>query len=381
MSKMVIRPRLDSFRKLLRSADVDAIICLSPENFAYLAGVHISTVENIRPRQAFAVLPKAGNPFLVICAIETSLARAEGWIELVYSYTEFVDDPVEALAAALEANGLANARIGVDLDYLPASSFERLKRRLPYLEMKNTTENVTSIRNIKTPEEIGFLEQTTRETHRAILDAIGQSKVGETEGVIARRIVHKMIEDGASGLLHVHLASGARSSQIHNHPGNEKTKEGEILRLDVGGIYGAYCSDLARTYSTGNPSELQTNTYRKLREVHELVIRAMKPGVPAGDIYDLCHSELLLRGVPCTLPHIGHSFGIEAHEAPMIRPGDRTPLAAGMVINIEPMTLDTEGSCYHIEDSVLITADGNRLLTFGLSPVELPVIGDPTVSS
>ncbi|WP_448040572.1 M24 family metallopeptidase [Bradyrhizobium liaoningense] len=381
MSKMVIRPRVNSFRRLLDSSDLDAIVCLSPENFAYLAGVHISTVENIRPRQAFAVLPRKGDPFLVICAIETSLARAESWIEDIRTYIEFVNDPTEAFASALSSNGLSKARIGIDLDYLPASSFQRLRDRLPELEMVNTTERVTSIRNIKTPEEIGFLEQTTRDTHRAILDAIGRSRVGETEGTIARRIVHKMIEDGASSLLHVHLASGERSSQIHNHPGDAKTREGEILRLDVGGIYGAYCSDLARTYSTGNPSELQKTTYRKLREVHETVIRAMKPGVLAGDIFALCRSELLARGVPCTLPHIGHSFGIEAHEAPMIRPGDKTPLAAGMVINIEPMTIDTEGNCYHVEDSVLITEDGNRLLTFGLPPKELPVLGDPNVRS
>ncbi len=41
----------------------------------------------------------------------------------------------------------------------------------------------------------------------------------------------------------------------------------------------------------------------------------------------------------------GHSFGVELHEAPMIRPGDKTPLAAGMAINIEPMTFDAEGAC------------------------------------
>jgi Xaa-Pro aminopeptidase len=252
---------------------------------------------------------------------------------------------------------------------------------LPKLRLVNTTEDVAQIRAIKTADEVTLLERTTRDTHRAVLDAIAESQVGDTEGTIARRIVHRMIDDGASSLLHVHLASGERSSQIHNHPGAETTKPGEILRLDVGGLYGPYCSDLARTYSTGNPSQLQRDTYRKLRQVHEIIIAAMAPGVLAEDIFLLCKAELTRRDLPCTLPHIGHSFGLETHEAPMIRPGDKTPLAPGMVINIEPMTIDSEGSCYHIEDAVLITEGGNRLLTLGLSPTELPLIGTATVTS
>ena len=376
---MLIRPRVVSIQQFLLARKLDAIVALSPENFTYLAGVHITTVENIRPRLAFAVLRRTGEPFLVICSIETSLAKSSSWIRDIRAYTEFADDPASVLADALKDQNLENARIGIDLDYLSASSYERLRSALPGLRMENTTEDIARIRNIKTVDEIAFLERTTRDTHRAVLEAIAGSKVGDSEGEIARRIVHKMIDDGANGLLHVHLASGERSSHIHNHPGAAKTAESEILRLDVGGLYGPYCSDLARTFSTGNPSQLQRVTYRKLCEVHETTIAAMKPGVLAEDIFFVCKSEFSKRDLPCTLPHIGHSFGIEAHETPMIRPGDKTPLAPGMVINIEPMTLDSEGSCYHTEDAVLITETGNRLLTLGLAPKEIPILGDPVI--
>ncbi len=376
---MRIRPRIESIEQLLSDRNLEAIACLSPENFTYLAGVHITTVENIRPRLAFAMLRRNGAPFLVICGIETSLARSSSWIEDIRPYIEFIDDPVLAFANALADSGLGSARIGIDLNYLPASSYERLHKRLPDLKLEDTTEDVARIRSIKTDEEIAFLERTTRDTHRAVLDGIAESRVGDSEGMIARRIVHRMIDDGANSLLHVHLASGERSSHIHNHPGDAKTREGEILRLDVGGLYGPYCSDLARTYSTGGPSQLQRITYRKLREVHEAVIRAMKPGILASHLFTLCKTELEKRDLPCTLPHIGHSFGIETHETPMIRPGDMTPLAPGMVINIEPMTIDAEGSCYHIEDAVVITETGNRLLTLGLSPTEIPVLGKPII--
>ncbi len=372
---MLIRPNMKALEQLIASGELDGLICSSPENFTYASGAHITTVKTMRPRQGYAVLRKDGAPVLIVCAIEESLAREESWIGDIRTYVEFRDDPVAVLATVLGEIGLTDGRVGLDLDYLPASSFARLSARLPSLVAKNTTEAVAAIRAIKSADEIALLERTGKQTHQAVLDALAGSRLGDTEGTIANRIVHRLIDDGAIGLQHVHLASGPRSPNIHNHPGADVPLPGEILRLDVGGLYGAYCSDLARTYSTGSPSELQRDTYRKLIEVQEATIAAMKPGVLAEDVFFVCEAEFQRRGLPCTLPHIGHSFGIEAHEAPMMRPGDKTPLAAGMVINIEPMTFDTEGSCYHTEDHVVITEEGNRVLTLGLAPREIPTLG------
>jgi Xaa-Pro aminopeptidase len=61
----------------------------------------------------------------------------------------------------------------------------------------------------------------------------------------------------------------------------------------------------------------------------------------------------------------------------MIRPGEKLLLKAGMIINIEPMTRDSDGNLYHTEDLVLVTDDGHRLLTHGLAPGEIPLLGHP----
>ncbi len=374
-----IRPNQAALEKLIADKQLDALVCMSPENFTYVAGVHVTTVENLRPRQAFVILKSDGTSELVVCSIEDSLVRSESWVKKINLYTEFKVEPIQALAAALQRLGLDKALIGMDLDYLPVSSYLSLSDKLPELKFINTTEDVASVRSVKLPDEIEILERAVRQTHQAVLEGISEGKVGDTDKALANRIIKKVFEAGADGTLHLHLASGERTPHIHNHPGEDVTKPGEILRLDVGGLYGAYMSDFARTFSTGNPSELQRDTYRKLCEVQEITIAAMKPGVKAEDIFFLCKSEFETRGLPCTLPHIGHSFGIEVHERPMIRPGDKTELTPGMVINIEPMTVDEEGSCYHTEDLVLITPDGNRILTLGLAPKEIPVLGEPIV--
>ncbi len=370
-----MKPNIAAIRSLIVDGKLDALVCMAPENFTYLSGAYISTLSTIRPRQGFAVVPRNGDPALVICSIERNQAAAESWIGDIRVYTEFLETPVDALATLLKEKGLASATVGIDLDYLPASSFERLKDALPGLRLVDTGGKVAAIRAVKTPEEIAVLERTTRATHRAVMDAMAASQPGETERQMANRVANGLVEGGANGILFLHFGSGERSGHVHGYASDAVTGESEIIRMDVAGCYGPWSSDLARTYSSGAPTATQRDVYRRLREIQAETIASMRPGVPAEDVFFTCHRAFEARGLDCFLPHIGHSFGVELHEAPMIRPGDKTPLAAGMAINIEPMTFDSDGACYHTEDLVLITPDGNRLLTLGLAPAELPVIG------
>ena len=85
------------------------------------------------------------------------------------------------------------------------------------------------------------------------------------------------------------------------------------------------------------------------------------------------------RGIPArgNRPTRAHGFGIELHEDPMLRPGDKTVLKEGMVFNVEPFGFDKDGIGYHLEDLMVVTESGNRLLTHGLAPTEIPVISKP----
>ncbi|NMA99073.1 MAG: aminopeptidase P family protein [Phyllobacteriaceae bacterium] len=220
------------------------------------------------------------------------------------------------------------------------------------------------------------MEAAARGTHQAVLDAMEASKLGDSEYDMANKIANNIINYGADGTLFLCFASGERTPQSHAHA--EKTvfpKEGEIIRFDVGGSYGAFASDFARTYSSGNPTEHQKDVYRKLITAQEETINSVKPGVTAEDLFFTCKAAYERLGLPFYFPHIGHSFGIELHESPMLRPGIKTPLVPGMIINIEPIAKDDDGNLYHTEDLVLVTEDGFRLLTLGLAPKELPVIG------
>lgn len=373
-------PNRDALMQLVKAEGLDALVAMSPENFTYVSGAYVLTVGKIRPRQAFAVLPADKEPFMVICKIEEGLTRSESWITDLRTYIEFAENPIDELVKALKSAGLDKGRIGMDLDYLPASSHERLIVALPELKLVNTTEAVAAVRAIKTPEVIDLLEATTKQTHRAVLDAMAAARLGETERQMADRIASNIISYGADGTLFMCFSSGKRTAEAHHIADPEIVpKEGEMIRFDVGGTYGAYASDFARTYSAGSPSDMQKQTYAALVDAQMATINAVEPGILAEDLFHICVDEFKKNGIAFHMPHIGHSFGVELHETPMLRPGDKTPLKPGMVINIEPGTRDEQGSMYHTEDLLVVTENGFRLLTLGFAPRELPVIGQ-TVS-
>ena len=356
---------------------LSAVIAMSPENFAYVSGAFIITVESIRPRQAFAVLPRNGAPFAVICSIETPTMRDESWIDDIIEYTEFVHRPVDMLVRELKAHGIESGKIGIDMKYLPAVDYARFKELLPGAELIDTTQAISKVRTIKTAEEVDILERATKGTHSAVLDAIGASKTGDTEKAIAARIANGMTLNGADTVMFMCFGSGPRSLFAHGAPSERVTEPGDIIRLDTGGRYGAYFSDFARTYSAGDPLPEQREIYRKVVEVHKETIGAVRPGVTAEELFFICKNGFEERQLPFHMPHIGHSFGVELHEYPMLRPGDKTPIKTGMVINIEPVMVDRErNSLYHVEDLFVVTDDGYRLLSHGFPPEELPILGE-----
>jgi Xaa-Pro aminopeptidase len=370
-------PNLSALQKLAGSLGLDAIVAMSPENFAYTSGSFIMTVADIRPRQAFVVLPAVGEPLALVCSLERTQMLDESWIKDIRAYTEFVDEPMDALAAVLREVGISSGAIGIDLDYLPVSSHERLKDRLSNLKLVDTSANISAIRAIKSASEISYLNRLAKQTHQAVLDAMSASKLGETEREMANRLASGIINNGADGTRFIVFGSGLRSSQTHAVANDRVPLKSEIIRLDVAGTYGAWCSDFARTYSTGEPTLLQRETYEKLWDIQTSTIGMVRPGMSAEEPFFFCKEKFEKAGLKFTMPHVGHSLGVELHESPMLRPGEKTRLEVGMVINIEPLITDCAGETYHLEDLFVVTEEGPRLLTLGFAPRQLPVIGQP----
>jgi Xaa-Pro aminopeptidase len=113
--------------------------------------------------------------------------------------------------------------------------------------------------------------------------------------------------------------------------------------------------------------------YAAVREANEAGIAAIRPGVVAGDVDAVCRQVLEERGYGEYFVHsTGHGVGLEIHEEPWVRRGSEDVLEAGHVVTVEPGVYLPGRLGVRIEDMVLVTADGHRVLTHASKELSAP---------
>jgi Xaa-Pro dipeptidase len=116
----------------VREAGLDAIVSCSPENFAYVTGFMSPTQPLMRWRHAMALVTVEGAAALAVVDMEASTIRAKvGAAAEIAVWREFRFEAMPVLAGVLRRHGLAAARIGIELDYLPAADFAVLEKLMP----------------------------------------------------------------------------------------------------------------------------------------------------------------------------------------------------------------------------------------------------------
>src|SRR5260370_26631540 len=116
----------------MRDAKLDALVSVSPENFAYVTGFLSPTQPLMRWRHAMAMVTADATAVLVVVDMDASTIRAKSppGTEIAV-WREFKFEAMNVLADVLRGHGLADSTIGIELDYLPAADFASLRELLP----------------------------------------------------------------------------------------------------------------------------------------------------------------------------------------------------------------------------------------------------------
>jgi Xaa-Pro aminopeptidase len=364
------------FEALLAKSPFDVVVASSLNNVFYTSGALIETQQRIPLRLALVVWPKKGNPTLIVGDIEETLARRESHLEDVRVFIEFRQSPIEALAEVLEMKGLSTAHVGIEEDHLVARYFRELKTRLPQCTFSRADQFFDDARKVKTEDEVEWMAAAARTTEQAIYDAYRTSSPGATEKEIAFRVIERLLHAGADSMRFMVLGAGENSIHAHHTPSNRPVLVGDTIRLDCGAYFHGYASDIARMAFVLKPSPKQLDLYHRIHDIHEETIRAVRPGVRAGDIYRVAANAFEKRGLTLKTPHVGHGFGIGgSHEEPILHPFNEEILQSGFALSIEPICMDPQLGGYHIEDLLLVTEDGPRKLSTATDPSEPFIIG------
>jgi Xaa-Pro aminopeptidase len=359
---------LERLRAGLRAAGLAAVLTASPRLAQYLAGTYNPIRTLIPDRPVLVLVPVDGAPVLFAHVIERTLLEREGRTAVYY-------DGGPAALAAVCADTLGGlAPVGVELESVPAPFLAAARDRLPPLA--DAGEILARAVAVKSARQVRAIAAAALATDRAQWAAFRSFRVGATEHELGRALRQALITEGAENIAFLTLGSGPRSLALHERPSARVPAPGELLRVDLGGVFEGWCSDLAKTAAIAEPGPQRRAMYRTLRELLDRHIDRLRAGRAARDAYAAVAADFATQGLRLDAGHVGHGLGLGTHEWPVIEPASDATFEPGMVLSAELVHAD-RGERFHLEETVLVTEGGPEVLSRSQpgSERELPALG------
>jgi Xaa-Pro aminopeptidase len=399
-------PRLLNFaraRELMTRDGVDALVAQLPVNVYYLSGYWGFLMGTERFDAAyFAVLPNAEDrpACLVLPSIELRRVASEGgvWVPVLHAFSSPLEDD-ESVEAGRPYEGWP-ARAGVDLsprerawvdivaqhrDRVAASALHALGRaaresglegariltddaRVPaWLEAQGIRcasarydpAFFNEIRMIKTKPEVELMREAALRNEASMLAAVDALAEGAGWEEIEAVYMTEMARQGARGVYCICGVGGLPAGRV---------RRGEPVLFDALGQYRRYHGDFGRSAVLGEPSAEHLRRFRALRTGWEAILPLIRPGVRYSELAARALETVRCSGFPEFRYVTPHGLGLEHTDDPKplgVQLGTKPDqvLEPGMVINVDMPYTEIGWGSLHLEDTVLVTADGHQLLT------------------
>lgn len=337
-------------RAYLAAAAADALLVARPENRRYVTGF---------PGSAGLVVVTPSDALLAVDFRYYEQAASQAPVCRVIRGGA---DPTKALADAVKA--LGPARIGFESEFLPYAQVERLRERFAPAELVPLAD-VDRIRWVKDGAEIAAIARATEIADAAFERLLEVLRPGMTEAQAALELEIAIRRAGGERLaFDTVLASGPRGALPHGRATGRIVQRGEFVTVDFGAVFDGYASDCTRTVAMGETDARQREVYNVVLAAQGRALEAVRPGVACRDVDAAGRAVIAAAGFGEAFGHaMGHGIGLDVHEGPPVSPRTDAVLEAGMVVTIEPGIYLPGWGGVRIEDSVVVTEEGARILT------------------
>jgi Xaa-Pro aminopeptidase len=355
---IVVTGRLDRLRAAFDEHEIDALVVTTLPNVRYLTGftgsaavlvvtrdLSLLTTDGRYRTQSAEQLERAGAP-----EVEISIG----------SGTQQRD----AARAALEGAGAA--RIGLEAGNITWSGQRGWADVLSGDKLVPTANAVEALRERKDAAELARMERAAAIADAALLDVLPLMSQGVTEEHFALELDTAMRRGGAEGTaFETIVAAGENSAKPHHHPGSRRINRGDPVVVDFGAMFEGYRSDMTRTFCVdAEPEGELARIFNVVQESQAAGAAAVRPGIPAKDVDDICRQIITAAGWAERFEHgTGHGVGLDIHEAPTVSQLGTAILAPGFVVTVEPGVYVPGHGGVRVEDTLVVTEDGARPLT------------------
>jgi Xaa-Pro aminopeptidase len=372
--------RLERAKTALNASDLGAVLLFDPNNIRYVTSTHIG--EWARDKNArYVYLPRGGDPILWdfgsaarnhqlyapwlpqshwragVAPMRGALPRETGVPDML----------AQRIRGEMRERGLQDAPLGIDMTDMV--TLEALNRA--GIHTTDAQPVMLHARRIKTVDEIALLDHAA-----AIVDAVYEEiyrrlRPGVREHELVAEAQKVLFDLGSEQVEAINAVSGERCNP-HPHVFSDRLlRPGDQAFFDIIHSFMGYRTCYYRTFCVGSASQAQIDAYKQCREWLDAAIELVRPGMTTDKIASVWPTAQDL-GFPseeaCFGLQFGHGLGVALYEEPMISRlhslDHPTTIEEGMVFALETYCPASDGySAARIEEEVLVTASGNRILT------------------
>jgi len=357
MSDATVKAHIRTVRRQMSEEKISALIVTKPANVTYTTG--------FSGDDSWALITKGGVYLLTDSRYIEQAKKQSPDCRII----ERAGPLTEAAAKLLKQ--LKSVRTVTIEKSTSLADFEKLREKIKG-RIRTVADIIEKLRAGKDGNEITGIKKAAQIAAEALEKTLKYIKPSVTENELAGALDFEIRKLGAKSSFETIIAFGANASRPHHQPGTRKLRKNDTVLIDFGVQYKNYCCDLTRCFAVGRCSAFYRKVYQVVTEAQAAAIATVRAGVEIKKVDAAARRVISKYNLPVYGHGTGHGLGLEVHEKPVISAKAKGRLKAGMVVTIEPAVYIPGKLGIRIEDDILVTERGYKILSGGFAHVFLP---------
>jgi len=350
--------RIEKARELMTENKIDAIFMEGGTSLDYFTGASWGRSE----RLFGMLLPQKGEPLFIAPKFEESRAKEQTGNARVFTWEEN-ESPYGFIKQMLSETNLLSGTLALE-ETTRYFVTENIQKTIPSLKITSATPVTAGCRSVKTDHEVELMQIANDMAAEVFKAAVAQLKAGMTEREYGKIITKLFSEFGVGGGALVLF--GEASAHPHGLVKEVTLKQNDIVLMDGGCSVEGYESDITRTVVFGKASDKMKTNFDFVRKAQDAGLKAARPGIAAEDV-DMAARKVIWDagygpGYKYFTHRLGHGIGMDGHEWFYLVGGNKRILYPGNMFSNEPGIYIPGEFGIRLEDEMLITENGARLL-------------------